>query len=211
MHFLTRTKLVWLILLVSVKGFGQSGPGGVGNSTTNKLWLRADAVTGVADGGAITTWDDESGNNHDAVQNTAANKPIWDQSNSNFNNKSTVHFDGINDNMDLTSLTNAASNYSIWFVYKTTSTAIQFLYEAQTGTLRIPHEGGGTNKAYHDGTGRGTEITGTGVKMVHWDLNSSGAGIYENGTQTQSGLTYVQRALGGNRKLGSNDTGGNRF
>lgn len=40
---------------------GYIGPGGVGNATYNKLWLRADDLD-QADGSAVTSWADASGN-----------------------------------------------------------------------------------------------------------------------------------------------------
>jgi len=45
--------------------FGSTGPGGVGNSDSNLLWLRADAIEDLADGNPLPEWVDESGNGHD--------------------------------------------------------------------------------------------------------------------------------------------------
>jgi len=42
-----------------------------------KLWLDASAITGVSDGGTITTWPDMSGNGYDATQATASAKPVF--------------------------------------------------------------------------------------------------------------------------------------
>jgi hypothetical protein len=36
------------------------------------LWLRADAITGVADGGAVSAWNDSSGNGRNYL---SANQP----------------------------------------------------------------------------------------------------------------------------------------
>lgn len=41
------------------------------------LWLRADTITGVSDGGALASWSDESGNGNHATQGTGANQPIY--------------------------------------------------------------------------------------------------------------------------------------
>jgi hypothetical protein len=56
----------------TVPGTG-TGPGGVGASDNaiagqpeNALWLRADAITDVADGEQVFTWTDQSGNGNDA-------------------------------------------------------------------------------------------------------------------------------------------------
>ncbi|MBU1719582.1 MAG: hypothetical protein KKA07_10980, partial [Bacteroidetes bacterium] len=56
---------------------GFVGPGGVGNSTNNKLWVKADAITGFSDGAALTTWIDKSGNSFDLTQPTTSVAPIY--------------------------------------------------------------------------------------------------------------------------------------
>ena len=42
-----------------------------------QLWLKADAITGLADADAITTWTDSSGNGHNATQVDVLRKPIF--------------------------------------------------------------------------------------------------------------------------------------
>lgn len=41
------------------------------------LWLKADAITGLADGDAMASWVDSSGNDINAIQGTAENKPVY--------------------------------------------------------------------------------------------------------------------------------------
>jgi len=53
------------------------------------LWLNAGAITGVADGGAVTTWNDSTVNGYNYT-----GAATYDASNANFNNQATVHFDG---------------------------------------------------------------------------------------------------------------------
>ncbi|HXG09465.1 MAG TPA: hypothetical protein VNK04_06720 [Gemmataceae bacterium] len=60
-----------------------------------KLWLKADAITGLNDGDAVTTWEDSSGQNNDATQSTVAKKPTY-QTNE-INGKPCVRFDGFDD------------------------------------------------------------------------------------------------------------------
>ena len=45
--------------------------------TSLGLWLDAAQVTGAADGAAIPTWQDRSGNGRDATQGTVAKQPIY--------------------------------------------------------------------------------------------------------------------------------------
>jgi hypothetical protein len=63
---------------------GNTGPGGVGNQNTNKLWLMStkgtfsDAgVTAAVNNGTVRQWNDQSGNGNHATQATAGNRPIY--------------------------------------------------------------------------------------------------------------------------------------
>lgn len=63
---------------------GNTGPAGVGNLTNNKLWLMANrgtfsdnGVTPTANLATVQRWNDQSGNNNNALQNTAGNRPIY--------------------------------------------------------------------------------------------------------------------------------------
>lgn len=60
-----------------------------------KLWLKADAITGLNDGDPVTTWNDSSGQGNNATQATAAKKPTY-QTNE-LNGKPIVRFDGTDD------------------------------------------------------------------------------------------------------------------
>lgn len=42
-----------------------------------KVWLKADAITGLANGAQVATWTDSSGNGFDATQATASERPIY--------------------------------------------------------------------------------------------------------------------------------------
>ncbi len=71
---------------------GITGPGGVGNSSNNALWLRASDFS-LADATTITTdWVDQSGNNHDAAVN---GNPVFRTGG--INSAASVDFDGAGD------------------------------------------------------------------------------------------------------------------
>jgi hypothetical protein len=56
----------------------QTGPAGVGNSTSNCLWLKADAGTSTTtSGAALSTWSDQSGNGNSVSQATANLRPLY--------------------------------------------------------------------------------------------------------------------------------------
>lgn len=66
-----------ILILLSLNVTAQTGPGGVGNSTSNVLWLEADDITVLPDGSDITTWADGSGNGNDVNQPTVSLQPIY--------------------------------------------------------------------------------------------------------------------------------------
>jgi Secretion system C-terminal sorting domain len=58
---------------------GNTGPGGVGNSTNNRLWLKADDLN-LANNARVTSWADASGNGLTAAANTpltVTNQPLF--------------------------------------------------------------------------------------------------------------------------------------
>ena len=68
------------------------------------LWLdAADASTITESGGAVSQWDDKSGNNHHVIQATSAAQPTY--SATGFNSLPTVFFDSIDDEMDCATTT----------------------------------------------------------------------------------------------------------
>ncbi len=88
--------LVFSILLFLNKGYAQFGPGGVGNSTSNGLWLKADDIS-QTNSTPVVTWNDASGNNNNAT--AAVNEQPLFVSNSSFNGMPAIRLDGINDQM----------------------------------------------------------------------------------------------------------------
>ncbi|MDJ1501195.1 LamG-like jellyroll fold domain-containing protein [Xanthocytophaga agilis] len=55
----------------------QTGPAGVGNSSTNAFWLDASRLTGIANGAKFSSWTDVSGNNNHATQTNATYQPTF--------------------------------------------------------------------------------------------------------------------------------------
>jgi len=82
-----------------LQGFTQTGPGGVGNSTNNGLWLKANDFT-QNNNTAVSTWVDASGNGNNAVQVTANKQPLFFNT-SNLNAMPIVRLDGSNDEMQV--------------------------------------------------------------------------------------------------------------
>ena len=81
------------------------------------LWLKADAITGVANNAALSSWPDSSGVGNTCIQGTAGLKPIYKTSQ--INGLPIVAFDGSDDGM-LTSLS-VSLPFTLIAVYKPTS------------------------------------------------------------------------------------------
>src|ERR1700712_3813442 len=58
--------------------FSQTGPAGVGSSTNNVLWLKADAGTSsTTNNTAISFWNDQSGNAINVTQTVSIQQPSF--------------------------------------------------------------------------------------------------------------------------------------
>src|SRR5688572_24703250 len=66
-----------LVQLCTLELRAQTGPAGVGNSSTNKIWLDANHLTGIAHGAQLGTFVDRSGNGWHANQYTVSSRPRY--------------------------------------------------------------------------------------------------------------------------------------
>ena len=92
------TLIAFIILILCFSdAYTQTGPGGVGNSTSNILWLKTDAITGLNNDDPVATWSDFSGNVNNLTQGTATRRPIYKTNE--INGKPIIRFDGSNDHL----------------------------------------------------------------------------------------------------------------
>lgn len=87
------------------------------DSTNIVLWLRGDTVSG-ADGDAVGTWLDWSGNTNNATQATGGLKPLLKTGNNGINGKRVVRFDGVDDQM-AGSFAPGSTGMSVYMVART--------------------------------------------------------------------------------------------
>ncbi len=80
-----------------------------------KLWLKADAITGLNDGDAISSWVDSSGLSNNATQATGTKQPLYKTNI--INGQPVVRFDGTDDFLGFTSVTTIRT---MFFVVKWT-------------------------------------------------------------------------------------------
>lgn len=161
------------LLVLALSSSGQIGPGGVGSSTSNVLWLSADsgvysnAGTSLAVNGAnVQLWNDRSGNTRHAVQNTLANRPNY-QTNV-FNGKPVIRFTSANADRLVSTGLSSANQASLWVVPRYTS-----LPSPNPGLLQ--------------GSSTGNALTGTaGLKHVGMWVNAGSSRPWGRGVRSGS-------------------------
>jgi hypothetical protein len=106
---------------------------------TTALWLdAADATTVTTVSGAVSQWNDKSGNARHATQSTAGNRPSYTTAGQ--NGRNVLTFDGSSDGLTLASNLSLGTEHSIFVAAKnsatiTTSTAPQALLCGDTYTF----------------------------------------------------------------------------
>lgn len=150
----------------------QTGPGGVGNATSNVLWLPVQNGTYIdagstngTNGSSIQQWNDISGGAKHATQLTAAYKPILYTNQ--VNGFSSLRFDGSDDRMLSTNL-NSGSQATMFVVVRFNSFS-------------------NSNDGVFQGspTGSGFSTVGTDKSVGMW-INTSNANIWGRGTQSNN-------------------------
>lgn len=173
----------------------QTGPGGVGTSATNVLWLAADRGISVTSG-AVTNWADQSGNGFNAVPNAATARPAFVSSS--VNGYPSLSFDGANDELwindnasfDLTQWhffivprVGVQKNYNAWLTKGNDSQENYEMLSFSDGNIHVP--------TYYTDASRSTPnapvgmVTTTGFNIIEYSYSSAvGRDIYKNGASS---------------------------
>ena len=101
--------------IIYINPYAFAAPWTPANITT-ALWLdAADSSTITESSGAVSQWDDKSGNSRNATQSTSANRPVFAATG--LNSKQSINFDGDGDNLVLpTGFLNGTTAFSVAFV-----------------------------------------------------------------------------------------------
>lgn len=71
-------RLNLFIFLLPFSIFTQTGPGGVGNTSDNPLWLKANVgTTSNVNSSPVVDWFDQSGNGNDVWQTNNPQQPLY--------------------------------------------------------------------------------------------------------------------------------------
>jgi hypothetical protein len=117
---------ITLVTSLQNLGFSQTGPGGVGNSSTNVLWLSADygvysdaGVTPAANAANVRQWNDRSGNGKHAVETTVGSQPNYQTSQ--INGFPVLRFSAANSDRLLSSGVTTNERATVWVVARYSS------------------------------------------------------------------------------------------
>lgn len=151
----------------------QSGPGGVGSSATNVLWLSADnqvfnnaGTTLASNTDNVQQWNDRSGNNDHASQAVTASRPNYITNV--VNGLPVIRFSAGNDHLMATSVS-SANVASVWAV-----AAYASLPSSNPGILIGAPAGTGTN-------------VGAGSKSIGmWVSSAAGTQVWGRGIQSNA-------------------------
>lgn len=151
--------------------------------------LDAGSITSVSDGSPISTWLDLSGGGNDATQASSTSRPVYVASNPLFNGYAAVHFDGINDYLNLPSGTSCpinVGNFTLFVVAKfDNATDTQYLTSGTNTTdnarLRIIVEGAlsGDPFAWRVGDSSWNTVTYPSNTVAHIFTVTCGTGTVE--------------------------------
>jgi hypothetical protein len=212
------TMIKLLILLTTfVLLIAQNGPGGIGSSATNVLWLKANAGLTVNGSSQVVTWADQSGNSNNGSPETGRT-PVASSS-----QNSQQSLTWTNDAIHVTNSAglNLSGAYTIFAVFNgsVVSTAADALYYKRNGTgndqglyfqgnrLRIK------NNTYERQTATGAFVNNTWyvVSLVH--TGSGNYVLYRNGqsvTVNTASFTDLAAPTNQNLSIGARISG-NRF
>lgn len=186
-----RTILVPLVA-TALSAFGQTGPGGVGNSTSNVLWLDANfSVT--RSGTAVTAWNDRSGNGNNATPPSAAARPAFVAGS--VNGFPSIDFDGTDDelrvpdvnSLDLTSwhfffvpIVDLQKDYNAWIVKGDDGLENYEMLSYLDGNIHTPTYYTDATRTFPSSAG--AQVNTSTFEVVEYSYSSAvGRDVYRNG------------------------------
>ncbi len=188
----------FILLLMFPFGIkAQTGPGGIGNSTTNRIWLDASTISS-SDGSFISAWTDKSGNGLTTTSDYSSTRPVFHTNQ--LNGFPSIEFDGTNDFLKISNATGINTQAISWFIVGNFNS----LASSQT-MLHFSHTGSSYQKNL-----RYTLYHSPSNKVFSSMLKTNGSGPISNHARTTS--TQILSTLIGPTSVTSftngNQTGG---
>lgn len=157
-----------------------------------RLWLKADAITGLSNNDPIDTWADSSGNGYDATS-TSTKRPLYITNV--VNSLPVVRFDGSNDVMSNSGMTGVGTgDFHVFIVHRRNGGAATYrtIMSLGSGGSSPLLSVGPAHTYYVNPLGSGTNVTDGANVDATWE-------VYE--IKRSSGTFYV-------KKMGGSETSG---
>lgn len=183
--------------MIILSGAGGEGPG---VSPGPELWLKADAIEGLNDGDALTTWEDSSTNGNDATQSTAGNKPTYRTNQ--LGEHPSVYFSQAG--TDFMSLGSAIGTGDV-----TVFVVCRFVGDVNQPAIVIL--GGPAGGLQYDILGSASPFQAGATGNVHTASINTRFTIWQQANFTKSGNTVTQRLNGVDAGNGSTGSSANGF
>ena len=170
----------------------QTGPGGVGNSTSNILWLKSEDISALIDGDDITSWIDASGNSNTVSQPTSTFRPVYKTSI--LNGFPVVRFEKTNGRLRRTGFTTFPTT-AITAIYVNSNV------ESNDGVLSYASAGGGNNdfllfsnnnlRVYRGGSNISTGVSFNDgsfhITNASWQSSGGNVEMWKDGSRDYTG------------------------
>jgi hypothetical protein len=194
------TNSTYTYTIIDNEEFGYLGPGGVGNSTTNKIWVKPEDLTIVADATDITSWPDVSGNSNNLAQSNASFKPRY--YNNVINGKPVARFNQSNGRLVKTSFSGFPTTaITTYFVNKNGDSGDGLISYAPSSALNNDYLlfNSSNINVYLQNTNTSTSnaINGNIWRIVNhtWRSSDGQNRIYINGNQTYNGTLSTGNSM----------------
>lgn len=206
------TNTVHTYTIINNAVFGFTGPGGVGGSTTNVLWVRPEELASVADATDITTWSDFSGNSHDLTQSDNSFTPRY--YGSVINSQPVVRFEQANGRLIHNSFSEfPTSAISAVYVNRTSDSGDGVLSYASSASDNDFLLFSSNSLQFFRSSSTSTSVSFNDnsfhIANVTWQSSDGALAVWKDGTQSftgtaGSGTSFTQ---GGNLALGGEQDG----
>ncbi|MBK7268948.1 MAG: hypothetical protein IPI07_05370 [Flavobacteriales bacterium] len=188
-----RASILVPILCSALNCVAQTGPGGVGTSASNVLWLRADAGV-TQSSGAVSQWNDQSGNNNHALLPGTIPTATPTFVVGSVNNYPSLDFDGTDDQLwvtdhatiDLTQwhffivvTADVQKNHNAWMVKGDDSDENYEMLSYSDGNIHTPTKYSDNTRTFPSSVG-GQVVTGTFDIFEYSYSAAVGRDVYKN-------------------------------
>ena len=154
-----------------------------------RVWLKADAITGIVNGGQVTTWSDSSGNGINFTQATSTKQPTYVRNA--INGKPALHFTA-STQQTMTNATNFSTPNTIFYVSRQTGGTKARLLSGLSNNWLLGYHGGNKNMAYFEGWVSSGGITADNDWHIYSSTQTASLStVYENGAQLYSNANGV--------------------